>query len=375
MRTAGVIAAVCVAVLALGVSGAGAEMRQGAFNVRPFGGVTVFEGNQDLDTTYTYGLGAGYNITRNLGAEFTFNHADSDAHGNSSEVEAYLYKLDVSYSFLEDGPLVPYVALGGGAVTWDPELGETDTDPLFNWGGGAKYFFNDKVALQADLRHIAAFDDNANNFMGTLGLNFQIGGEPPRRVALEPPPCPDEDNDGVCDDKDKCPGTAPGTEVDADGCCADGDKDGVCDSVDSCLDTAPGAKVNEVGCYLVLKEKVVINLYVQFDFDKATVKPEFHNELKKVADFMIQYPNAKAVLEGHTDNQGTDAYNMRLSKSRADAVRNYLVQNFKISAGRFGVVAFGESRPVATNDNEEGRYKNRRVEAVITEKTPAGEAK
>jgi OOP family OmpA-OmpF porin len=71
------------------------------------------------------------------------------------------------------------------------------------------------------------------------------------------------------------------------------------------------------------------------------------------------------VIEGHTDNVGTAAYNDRLSKNRANSVRQYLIKNFDINASRLTATGYGLTKPIASNDTEEGCQKNRRVQAVL----------
>jgi OOP family OmpA-OmpF porin len=110
---------------------------------------------------------------------------------------------------------------------------------------------------------------------------------------------------------------------------------------------------------------VTITLDVEFDTDKAVVKDKYRNEIKKVADFMKTYPNTTAVIEGHTDNVDTAEYNQKLSDARANSVRQYLINNFGIKASRLTAVGYGLTKPIASNNTEEGRQKNRRVQAVI----------
>jgi OOP family OmpA-OmpF porin len=110
---------------------------------------------------------------------------------------------------------------------------------------------------------------------------------------------------------------------------------------------------------------VTITLDVEFDTNKAIVKDEYRNEINKVADFMKTYPNTTAVIEGHTDNVDTAEYNQKLSEARANSVRQYLIDNFGIKASRLTAVGYGETKPIASNKTEEGRQKNRRVQAVI----------
>ncbi|MFA5324274.1 MAG: OmpA family protein [Smithella sp.] len=110
---------------------------------------------------------------------------------------------------------------------------------------------------------------------------------------------------------------------------------------------------------------VTIALNVEFDTNKAVVKDMYKNEIKKVANFMKTYPNTTAVIEGHTDNVDTAEYNQKLSTERANSVRQYLINNFGIKASRLSAVGYGLTKPIASNKTEEGRQKNRRVQAVI----------
>ena len=151
---------------------------------------------------------------------------------------------------------------------------------------------------------------------------------------------------------------APAPDIDSDG-------DGVLDKFDKCPNTPKGIKVDKDGCPIPMQEKVAIALYVQFDFDKATVKPEYYADIEKAANFLKAYPDTKVELDGHTCNIGTEEYNMKLGKRRADSVKAYLVDKFNISPSRLSTVSHGETKPVASNATEDERRKNRRVVATI----------
>jgi outer membrane protein OmpA-like peptidoglycan-associated protein len=112
-------------------------------------------------------------------------------------------------------------------------------------------------------------------------------------------------------------------------------------------------------------EKICITLKIEFDYDKADIKPKYHNVIGKVADFLNKYPNTTAVIEGHTDNRGSYQYNIKLSERRADSVRNYLIEKFKIAPERLSTKGYGYTKPIASNKTAEGRQKNRRIEAQI----------
>jgi len=80
---------------------------------------------------------------------------------------------------------------------------------------------------------------------------------------------------------------------------------------------------------------------------------------------MKEFPGTSAVIEGHTDNVGKEDYNQKLSESRANSVRQYLIDKFGIDGSRLSAVGYGYSKPIATNDTAEGKQKNRRVVAVM----------
>jgi OOP family OmpA-OmpF porin len=160
--------------------------------------------------------------------------------------------------------------------------------------------------------------------------------------APVPAPPADTDGDGVIDSLDKCPGTPIGTKVDKDGCP---------------VVIVPAQKAAPAK----LCSPTVLG--IKFDFDKADIKPEFHNELNKVGEFLKEFPKAKGAIEGHTCNMGGEALNADLSQRRAESVANYIIKNFGIDAGRIATKGFGLSKPVADNKTREGRTQNRRIEA------------
>lgn len=103
---------------------------------------------------------------------------------------------------------------------------------------------------------------------------------------------------------------------------------------------------------------------VSFDLDSDVVRPGLYNELDRIAQIMIKYPQTSILVEGHTDSTGSEAYNQQLSERRANSVKDLLVQR-GVQAYRIDILGYGESRPVATNATPEGRQMNRRVEIRI----------
>lgn len=163
----------------------------------------------------------------------------------------------------------------------------------------------------------------------------------------------DSDGDGVYDNLDKCPNTPAGVKVDSKGCPLDTDGDGVYDYLDKCPGTPKGAKVNAQGCWILGG--------ILFDTNKSDIKPVFYPELDAVVTVLNKNTDLKVEIQGHTDNVGKAAYNMKLSENRASAVMGYLVQK-GIDSNRLSAKGLGLTRPIASNDTPEGRARNRRVE-------------
>lgn len=103
---------------------------------------------------------------------------------------------------------------------------------------------------------------------------------------------------------------------------------------------------------------------ITFAYDDATLNPSFTTSLNQLAQTMKQYDQTTIVVAGHTDSNGSDAYNMNLSKQRAASVANYLVRQ-GVAAHRIQAVGYGEAQPVASNTTDAGRAQNRRVELTI----------
>ena len=116
------------------------------------------------------------------------------------------------------------------------------------------------------------------------------------------------------------------------------------------------------------KGAVVILHNIYFDFDKATLRPESKAELNNLIRLLKENPTMKIEIRGHTDSKGSEEYNIRLSKARAKAVRDYLVEMGGIDPSRLTIVGYGESMPIASNATDEGRQLNRRVEFKIISK-------
>ncbi len=182
----------------------------------------------------------------------------------------------------------------------------------------------------------------------------------PAQTATVPAVPADSDRDGVPDTADKCADTPSGVKVDATGCPVDSDHDGVADYMDKCPGSPRGSKVDAQGCVLS------VTLKINFDSGHAVVKNEYLSELEQFAQYLQQYPDQRAEIQGHTDNLGNPKKNQSLSEERAKAVREVLVSKFGIAGDRLTAKGYGQTKPVTSNKEPAGRETNRRVEAVIS---------
>jgi OmpA-OmpF porin, OOP family len=187
------------------------------------------------------------------------------------------------------------------------------------------------------------------------------------------PPPGDRDGDGILDPDDACPDKVgpPDEDRSKNGCPkpSDRDKDGIDDEKDACPDQAgpsdPDPKKNGCPKAQIVGTAIRIAERVKFDTGQATLRPESDSILDAVANVLKSHPEIKKLnVQGHTDNRGTRAFNLRLSQRRAVAVVDWLV-NHGVEAGRLTSAGLGPDKPVDTNDTDEGRQNNRRVEFQI----------
>ena len=182
--------------------------REGAFSISPFAGGYTFDGVQHAETAPVYGLRLGYDITKHIGVEYVVDFLSTDVNRlsvrnspegapiighNSLSINALSYRMDVLYNFMPEGRLVPYLALGGGGITFGHgsgfNAGGSNTDATMNAGGGLKYFLTDSLALRGDARQLILFEDNTRlkgNWEYTAGVTFLFGDKKPAPAPVAP---------------------------------------------------------------------------------------------------------------------------------------------------------------------------------------------
>ena len=182
----------------------------------------------------------------------------------------------------------------------------------------------------------------------------------------------DDDEDGVPNGLDVDDDTPRGAIVDLNGVAFDSDGDGVPDGLDLEPETPRGLPVDPDGLALVREEFLLLHdgaisfSAVYFQQGSAVLNGESGGILDQIGRVLAKYPSLQIQIEGHTDNYGDLAMNLRLARNRAQAVLNYLLDRFPgLGRDRFRVIGFGPEKPIAPNTTEEGRQQNRRVDFVV----------
>ena len=310
------------------------------------------DGDRLLDDTFGgLQLQVGREMTQRFALEGLLGYHDIDGFPAQTHIELGLNAIG---KFMPDRLVSPYVFGGLGYLHADvdlpdfgglPEAGDTSGSGTATAGIGVNVAFGSSPwSLRAEYRLRQTFSDSLLDQIGSIGVQYSFGGgrqraAPTTTAAVEPaqepqaapeaPPAPvppaDTDGDGVTDDRDKCPGTAAGKVVDADGC-----------------------------------EKIQLkNVY--FDTESAELSARARGKLDETAATLKRHPDLKVEIAGHADSRGPEDYNQALSERRAEAVRRYLEAK-GVDTSRMTARGYGESRPVASNDTVLGQSENRRVE-------------
>ena len=321
-------------------------------------GMAIYQAPDGDDLRGGPAIGIGYMVNRNLGLELLYSDVKVDRHGTVASRhdgsggkgrKAELLWANALYKVGGTDKIQPFTLFGVGLT----EIGGSN-DTEVNVGAGVFAELSRRLSLRADLRAVHSTDEGGIEPFALIGLTASLG-------KIAPPPPPDSDGDGVPDPSDRCPNTPPGVAVDANGCPLDDDGDGVPNYLDECPGTIIGAAVDAKGCHFEDEEAVSAEVVIEFDFDSSELRTSEHGDVRRIAAFMREHPDADAVIEGHTDAMGTDRYNQKLSQERAQAVLDRLVDVEGIAASRITATGYGESQPIASNDTEEGRQRNRRV--------------
>ncbi|ANE33031.1 OmpA family protein [Campylobacter hyointestinalis] len=337
--------------IALALCAASALFGANAYNYEftPVVGYAHPEGTQGIDDQKFIGLRIARNLDMfllsqlELGFDYSKNVTFENLSGKDTDLTRYYINL------IKDFPLTDvfsvYGLLGLGYQDLTHEANDIEDGGFAQAGLGLKYKVTDNFALKAEARDALDWNHGSNTFLYSLGFAVSFG------EVAKAAPAP------VVEEK-AAPAPAPIAPA-----IGDEDGDGVFDNVDRCYGTPKGVVVDEYGCEKVIR----LSLKANFAFDSATVSPEYEAKIKEVANVMVDHPEYRIILEGHTDSTGSDVYNQKLSLKRANAVASVL-EKMGVSKSKITTEGFGESKPVASNATKEGRAENRRVEAKFRNK-------
>jgi outer membrane protein OmpA-like peptidoglycan-associated protein len=262
--------------------------------------------------------------------------------------------------------ITPFVVAGAGALGVNSSRAAVgkEVDIGLHFGGGLKFYLNRYLMLRLDIRDVIANkfgvgEGVTNNPEILLGISVVLG----RKKGPQ-----DRDGDGLPDWRDQCP-DEPGPKPT--GCpFKDRDHDGIEDSKDKCPDDPETDNhfEDKDGCPDILPKELEdiagIMKGIHFDVDKDTIKKQSKPILDRAVDVLQQFPQINVEISGHTDITGKYDHNMDLSRRRAKSVKTYLVEH-GIDASRITTDGFGPDVPIDTNDTNEGRANNRRIEFQI----------
>lgn len=347
----------------------------------------------------------------------TFSRFKTDIN-YTADLSAVFTLANISWRH-QQGAIQPYITAGGGFAGYKPTMYDASGNATAGYlnnknisefyvpiGAGLK--FNISPGVNIDLGYQVNFmhSDNIDAYTtggnydqfsyGHLGLEFALGKRSKPQLATYNPVASMRNeytmkeqalqaqldaekaaNQQLRSDLNSTNANLSATNANIAKFTADSDGDGVPDFFDKCPNTPAGTKVDGAGCplpvnkpdvkvYVTEEDKKVVKEAIknlEFDFGKATIRPSSFPSLDKVAELLVN-KNFSLKLAGHTDNVGSDAANLKLSKDRAESIKTYLVSK-GANASRIEATGYGESQPIATNKTAAGRQQNRRVEFTL----------
>lgn len=334
-------------------------------------------GHQRLATAAAdLGLRGGFYPLRFLGVEIEAAIMPTRTRSTDARATAWALRGHV-IGQLPFWSITPFLLVGTGVIGIagaDPpeSLGE-DQDVAIHFGGGAKFQINEWVQLRLDVRNVVSNQRGVGEGLTSSpeilgGLSVTLGRRKERPATSRPE---DRDGDGIEDADDYCPdvyGEPPRGCPQV--CIDDSDGDGLTDPVDACP-TVPETRngyEDDDGCPDEVPPDLSslsgIMVGIQFDTDKDTIKNESQGTIDQAVAVMQKYPDLRVEVGGHTDSRGSYRHNMDLSRRRAEAVKNYMVQA-GIAEDRIETRGYGPDQPIASNETREGQAQNRRIEFKI----------
>jgi OmpA-OmpF porin, OOP family len=292
------------------------------------------------DQNWLFGIGAGRELNQFLNLELNFNGTRLDDRDAPGHMYSYATSLDLLGVLNRGGLVAPFLSVGAGVLRNDfsDQLAPTPAETHFLAESGVGAFLNlwksadgsSSFALRPEIEarwDEPGRDDHLTDYIAMLGFQYSFGGSPETRAAPPPPPPPAP------------PPPAPPPPAPA---------------------VSPAPPPPETHRIVIPTSGSVTLEGVTFAFNSADLTDSSRPVLDDTASGLKQHPGLKVEVQGYTDSVGSSRYNLRLSQRRADAVRDYLVEQ-GVDAEQLTARGYGKADPVATNSTAEGRAQNRRV--------------
>ena len=324
-------------------------------------GTYMFENERNLDDAYSLEGGVELPLNEMMSLEAWLSDYSVDVDNSNAELDGQRIAVGALFH-LKEGSTRPFIAAGMGHLEFETQSGYDFSETLVHLGLGVKKYFDSNVVLRGELMAMNSLDNEFTDLGARIAVGYAFGRsvtpvveeEPVKEVVVVV-------QEQVVEEKPE-PAPAPVQPVPAP---VDTDKDGVVDAQDKCPSTDAAFKVDASGCPVMLSQAIEIKMNVKFPNNSSIISRDNYAEIQKVADFMKQFDGTEVTVEGHSDSTGSDAYNKMLSQRRADAVKNVLINEFKVAPERVKAIGYGEERPIADNATAEGRAANRRVVGVV----------
>ncbi|HEB9326325.1 TPA: fibronectin-binding outer membrane protein CadF [Campylobacter coli] len=299
------------------------------FEITPTLNYNYFEGNLDMDNRYAPGVRLGYHFDDfwldqlELGLEHYSDVKYTNSTLTTDITRTYLSAIkgiDLGEKFYF------YGLAGGGYEDFSKGAFDNKSGGFGHYGAGLKFRLSDSLALRLETRDQISFHNANHSWVSTLGISFGFGAKREKVVAEQVKEVAIELR-VAAPVQSQCP-----------------------------AEPREGAMLDENGC-----EKT-ISFEGHFGFDKVDINPAFEEKIKEIAQILDENARYDTILEGHTDNIGSRAYNQKLSERRAESVAKEL-EKFGVDKDRIQTVGYGQDKPRSSNDTKEGRADNRRVDA------------
>ena len=292
--------------------------------------------NDKFNNAAGAGVELGYRVSAPLELRLSYTNFTADLNQGRDLNNLNKYTFDALFF-----PTGKNMYLLGGVSALDYEA---DAEAAANVGLGYRQYFTDQFAGYVEGKGSYQFDEKFTDAIAQVGLVYFFDKNEKALPPVEAEPVAY---------------VAP--------IAIDTDKDSVVDGTDQCPATPMSNKVDEVGCTIFAEETLSYRLAVNFDNNKAVVKPEYFSELDKVATFLKTYPHVDITVDGYSSVLGKADYNLDLSQKRADAVAAMLTSKYGIDANRMKAVGHGETNLLDTSNTRAAHKMNRRIEINIDE--------